>query len=113
MELKDFISTALLAIDKGVEQAIKQREPKSLARFNPIWSDRSDKNWSDYVHPIEFDVAVTVVEKKNKDGRGGLKVGVLEIAGGGSKANERSTVNRIKFILPVLLAGQPTESDMK
>jgi hypothetical protein len=109
--IEDFISDTLLAIDQGVQQAIQRRDPNSYARFNPVWNDRSDKTWLDYVQKIDFDVAVTVLEKNNKDGKGSIKVaGIVEFGGGASHADERSTVSRIKLIIPMLLAGQSTVS---
>jgi hypothetical protein len=98
MDLKMFVTTTLVQIIEGVQEAIKQISPSgSSAKINPtsnhaLYSDPKDVN---------FDVAVTVADKVSGEGKAGLKVMSIEIGGGGGKISESEAVSRIQFSVPV------------
>jgi hypothetical protein len=109
MELREFVTETLVAIQEGVQGAIRHvsKNPEMLGRINPIWLEGETvvEGWKNYVQPVEFDVAVTTMNKASKDGKGGGSVEVLAIANinvgaEGSKSSEHSIVNRIKIHRP-------------
>jgi hypothetical protein len=53
-----------------------------------------------------------VSNKTEASGRAGVKIWVVEGGGGVSKMAEHSTVNRVKFTVPVLLPVSPLKWDM-
>ncbi len=100
MELDEFISKTLVQIIAGVTKA--QDEHSDLV--NPMGAGkvyRVNRPPSEAVKSVDFDVAVTVEEKKGA--KGGAKISVLgnNIGGsGGSESTERS-VTKIKFSVPI------------
>jgi|SRR6516162_6997805 hypothetical protein len=108
MELKEFVTETLLSITEGVGEAIRRRlEDKSgVSVINPVWAGM-EVDWKELVQQVEFDVAVTEADKTTGGGKAGIRVlPLVEVAGEGSKAWERSTVSRIKFSVPVILPAQ-------
>lgn len=52
---------------------------------------------------IDFDVAVTVTEKAEKEGGAAISVaGVFGLGGKASAASETSSISRIKFSVPIV-----------
>jgi hypothetical protein len=98
MELRDFVAKTLSAILDGVEDAIRNAPEDRAGKIAPVIGGEED--WSKAPLPIEFDVAVT------EAGKGNIEVLPFEGGGGESKAWERSTVNRIKFYIPVIYGAQ-------
>lgn len=100
MELREFVTETLVQIQEGVQNAIARRsghEAKGV--INPAWSDTyTDANRQ----MVEFDVAVTVVDKLEGSASGGLRVLSIEIGAKGSKAAEKNIVSRVKFSVPVV-----------
>jgi hypothetical protein len=103
MDLKEFISESLVQIQEGVQDAIHRRQAKkdSSGVINPVWGNADDIS-AEHCQDVEFDVAVTVSDKMSGSAKGGLKIYVAEFGGEGSKSSERSTVNRLKFSVPVV-----------
>ena len=101
MELKEFVSNALVDIIAGVAEA--QSRVKDIAVIEPNINAANPKGGSsDSPHKIlrsaDFDVAVSVSDEV----KGGVKGGifVLGLLGGEAISDGRftnSTVNRIKF----------------
>ena len=110
MELKEFVTETLIAILEGVNAASKRAEESKLnGVVNPFWTDEAEKgDWKDYVQPVEFDVAVTATDKVSGGGKASIKLfTVAEVGAEGSKGTERSTVNRIRFSIPIVPPGTP------
>jgi hypothetical protein len=109
MELQEFVTETLVAIQKGVAEAItRAEEDKTIGAINPVWSD--DKvDWKDHVQLVEFDVAVTATDKSSGGGKGSIKIlSIAEVGAEGSKSLERSTVSRVKFSIPIVPPAKPT-----
>jgi hypothetical protein len=115
MELNEFIKTTLLEVQQGVQAAIVELESRpslSYGRINPGFQGEDGRiNWKndDYRQNVEFDIAITVSNKQGASGRAGLKIWVADVGGDLSRTAERSTVNRIKFTIPILPAVSPIE----
>ena len=116
MELKDFISTTLVQIVKGVEEASEDLLD-SDAIVNPINvnPDRTEniliygyynpdaQIYSRPVQKIEFDIAVIVEQGKETKGSFGIQVGSIGIGTQGRSESGNSSVSRIQFTIPMLL----------
>jgi len=102
MELHEFVTTTLVQIQQGVQEAIAQSQQRGLkGAINPIWgaADRHDPN---YVRDVAFDVAVTVIDRT--EGSGGAAINVLSVKLGGemSQGAENSHVSRVQFSIPLI-----------
>lgn len=109
MDLREFVAESLVQIQEGIQDAIERRgaTAASAGTINPIWRDIPSRSWADHVQNVEFDVAVTVVDKTSTEGKAGLKiVSVAEVGGGLSKGEEHTTVSRIKFTVPIVPPAQ-------
>jgi hypothetical protein len=107
MELREFVTETLMAIQDGIAEAIRRAVEKQSTEkhftgiINPVWEGEDD--WKAHTQTIEFDVAVTESDKTSAGGKGGVKVlSVVEIGSEGSKVWEQSTVSRIKFSIPII-----------
>lgn len=103
MELQDFITEALVAIHKGVADAINQNDAAGgIGTISPIWIGEMD--WKANVEKVDFDIAVTASDKISGTLKSSIKVFSMVDAGGDAvKAREQSMVSRVKFSVPVLL----------
>ena len=104
MDLTEFVTETLVAIQKGVLAAINRMDDEHIVgTINPVWLAEGKIDWKDYTQPVEFDVAVTTTDKASGGGKGGIKVlGLAEFGGEGAKSLEHSMVNRIKFTIPIV-----------
>ena len=113
MELKQFVSTTLVAVVEGVVDAqSKCQEAATGAHINPggllrttssisqdaIW-DNSENN---FARTVSFDVAVTVEDGSKTDAKVGVLSGFLSLGAGGESSNKQLAVNRVQFSVPVL-----------
>lgn len=107
MELQKFIQKTIVEIINGVKSAGKEVGENHI---NPSLTGELPKNAKTYyqeiVQDVEFDVAVTVEEKKEGGVEGKISVLGYGIGGGISTDNTASTVTRIKFSVPLLYSGQ-------
>jgi len=102
MELKDFISATLTEIQQGVQAAInKTLSSKTNGAINPCWGTTTDIG-SGHIQNVQFDVAVTVVEKTEGSAEAGIRVVGFKLGGGGSGSTETSNVSRIQFSIPIV-----------
>lgn len=99
MELHKFITSMLKEIQLGVSTAIN--ETKGTGAINPAWGTTNDIG-PQHVQNIEFDIAVTAVEKKNDSTEGGIKIPCIHIGGNICENNENSKIHRIKFSIPLI-----------
>jgi hypothetical protein len=104
MDLETFIAETLRQIVKGVKTA-QQHEDCKGASINPI-DPRPGHPHGQVVRvkEIEFDVAVTVSEGSERQGKGNIGVAsILGIGGHASSTSANSSVSRIKFAVPLIL----------
>ena len=115
MELKSFVTQALIEIVEAVEDAQKKLE-KSDARINPrdtvmmhasenrvAWLENGNRNR--YGQIVEFDVSVTASERDETQGGVGIQVASITIGAGisGKTEDQNSVISRLKFFVPVFL----------
>lgn len=104
MELDVFIKHTLVSIKRGIREANAElatlegktlgQDGQALFAMEGFGRDRKEG----YIH---FDVAVTVSHEDKKSGGGGVKIAVVNIAGGKDNTVSQEHVSRIQFhILP-------------
>ena len=102
MELNEFIAATLSEIQKGVQAAITDTCQNGVnGVINPVWGTTRDIGAA-HIQNVQFDIAVTVVEKVSGQVGGGIKVVGINLGGGGSGASETTEVSRIQFSIPVV-----------
>lgn len=101
MDLKTFVRTTISQIIEGVDEAIAALPKGSSARINPAVSH------ANYSKPenVEFDVAITVMESSQKEGKLGIKV----LSASGESKSETESASRIKFCVPVSVPCMPSK----
>ena len=115
MDLKEFVSETLRQIMDGVKEA-KDLATTYGADVNPhasmyhapnlssiVFYRHTEKRGDQPVQTVEFDVAVTATEGKQREG--GAKLAVMSISLGGKQSSEtlNSSVSRVKFSVPIFL----------
>lgn len=90
MELKDFITTALMQVNDGIVNA--QKEVKGIT-INP-----ASAGFRDF---IEFDISVSITDSKEKNHGFGLSVLPIGTWLQRTTREARGSQHRIKFLLPV------------
>jgi hypothetical protein len=101
MDLETFIAETLRQIVKGVKTA-QQHDDCKGAYINAVQLRPSA--FTEGVREIEFDVALTVSEEKEKQGK--ANIGIASYFGAGGQASStaaNTSVSRIKFSVPVFL----------
>jgi|GEM_PF-2628045 hypothetical protein len=93
MELKQFITDALLSITQGVEEANGQGN----GRFRLISDIDLGAGHCALGVPVEFDVAIEVVEQKEKSAGAKLGVAAVGIGGDIKNAQDSRQQHRLKF----------------
>lgn len=110
MQLDDFVSETLKQIIKGVVEAQEFGNGKNAkvnpdsARFHSPTAavQTMCQETGVPLQHVAFDVAVTVSEEKNEEGKG-KSVGSISVSPAGTNSTQNSSVSRIKFEVPVLL----------
>ncbi|MET4102512.1 hypothetical protein ABIE58_001946 [Roseovarius sp. MBR-78] len=115
MDLKEFIKETV----SGICNASSELEDEGLygAILNPptdrIRSTVYEEGGAEYIYrrveSIEFDVAVTVEEETQKEGKAGLKVFSSEVGGGATKGNRNEIASRVKFTMSLCFPVTPEE----
>ena len=98
MDLENFVTDSLNQIFNGIKGA-QDAAAKVGGEINPKTSGSGTFANGRIIHPIEFDVAVTVVE--TSDVKGGISVMGVGVKGASTENN--TSVSRIKFKIPVSL----------
>ena len=113
MNLKDFVSETLSQIIDGVKLAQDHAKdagavvsPTDLMSPNPDATSLLSGPNAKPVQLIYFDVAVSTAHDKKAKGGAGLFVGPVTLGGQAQSGAASSTVNRIKFSVPIILPGQ-------
>lgn len=113
MDLQEFIQVSLVQISKGIEAANAELKG-SNAMINPrnlavnaggganygIITELSTK-LPRIVELVEFDIAITVSEGTEKNGKIGISVGSVGFGVGGKNTEANSSLSRLKFKIPV------------
>ena len=113
MELQYFVTETIKALMQGVENA-KETATRLGGRVNPVRSsgtNDADQFGIEYegdpkrrpLTMIDFDIAVTASEQKEKETGGSIKVWSLSLGGKRSGSDSNQTVSRIKFLIGVVL----------
>lgn len=103
MELREFISKTLFAIQAGVNDAIHlAKDDKVPGAINPVWGGAL-KSTRDDAQIVTFDIAVQASESDSSKGGGGIKVLGVGVDGNLSSSIENTRTSRIQFTIPVLL----------
>ena len=111
MELKDFVSSTLIQLIDGILDAQKNAKEKG-AVVNPEEMFHSDFNKLSrtkshrLLQVVEFDIALTIAEDKQLKGTAGAVVAVLGLGYQAQTGDQKSTVSRIQFSVPVILPTQ-------
>jgi hypothetical protein len=90
MELKQFISNALLSITQGIEDA-----NKVSPRFQMSGQIHGGKNINGEF--VEFDIAVEVSDSSEKSGKAGIGVSIIDIGGAVKATQNNQNTHRLKF----------------
>lgn len=117
MELKSFVTQALVEIVQGVKDAQEQLKstgasinPDGLFHTQPTSEDHvaiSIPGSKPYIYGqiVEFDVSVTASEKDAAQGGVGIQVASITIGAAlsGTTEEQSSVVSRLKFSVPLFL----------
>ncbi len=109
MQLDDFVSETLKQIITGVTSAQKFGREHN-AKINPstarFYKSAEGQTYCQEtgvpLQQVAFDVAVTVTEE-HATSDGGKTIGSISVSPTGSSSAHNSSINRIKFQVPVLL----------
>lgn len=103
MELEQFVANALKQIMSGIRTAAEGQTAESKdGVISPVW-EGDHARWAERdFQLVEFDIAVTVDEKKGTTAGMGIQVVSAVIGGRIEKSSSNSTVSRVKFSVPIL-----------
>jgi len=111
MELNEFVTSTLVQIQQGVQDAIAQSRQRALnGAINPIWG-AADKYDRSYVREVAFDVAVTVIDRTEGSAGGAINVLSLKLGGEMYGMAGNSHVSRIQFSIPIVAPATEVNSD--
>ena len=115
MELQEFITTTLVQIARGIENAAKELEgtraivnPRNVhaieGKGNSVYGYlNTQKQFYKVVQKIDFDVAVTAEKGTETKGGIGIQVGSIGLGSQGKSEKSNSSVSRICFSIPIVL----------
>lgn len=106
MELQEFISSVLVSIVRGVEDAQAQLK-NSKATINPLGVKaqialEQNKETPEF-HNVDFEVAVEVLSKGEQSAGIGVQIAVFKVGVNGNKLESESQVSKLRFSVPVHL----------
>lgn len=112
MNLEDFIAETLTQIVGGISKAQGKIESYG-AEVNPKMQSNSTVNSAlgliytgqpgIYAQLVQFDVALTVKEGTGTKGGIGIASGIVNLGSSGQSTNENTSVNQVKFAVPLAL----------
>ncbi|EKO3860424.1 MULTISPECIES: hypothetical protein [Vibrio harveyi group] len=110
MKLDKYVEETIKQVISGV-QAAKTFGDQNGAKVNPATATfKSENSTIIYcyetgvpIQEISFDVAVSVSESSSEQSTPEITVGSITTAGSGMTDSQSSSLNRIKFSIPVLL----------
>lgn len=96
------VTATLGEIRPGVQDAINNTIAKEgKGAINPVWGTTKDIGPA-HIQDIQFDVAVTIVEKDAGSVEGGIKVVGVRLGGSASGSTENTHASRVQFSIPVV-----------
>lgn len=117
MQLKDFISETLSQLIGGVVEA-QEKAQASGGRVSPHVRNPSDSkslygrtNDQLPVIFVDFDISVEAQETTGTKGGIGVVTGMFNLGSAGESKENRQSMNKIKFSIPVALPLQPYKED--
>jgi len=125
MELQTFITTTLVQIARGIEDAAKQLEgtkavvnPRNVHAVEGKGASvygylNTQKQFFKVVQKIDFDVAVTAERGTETKGGIGIHVGSIGVGSQGKTEKANSSVSRISFSVPMVLPMEDAPFDAK
>lgn len=112
MNLQEFTKETLVQIVYAVNEAkgelskVNAKTPNNvIANGHHIMDDKT----KEHVIVVDFDVAITTETTKENKGGVGLQVASLNFGGKFGHKDNNQTFSRVKFSLPLVLPGKPTE----
>jgi inner membrane protein involved in colicin E2 resistance len=100
MELRTFITQALLDIVNGIKDAQKETEVGTIAPAIAL-----EKTWVELgitkIQVIDFEIAVRIDESSGKDAKIGVVSGIFNSGVTGKSSNEKSHESKIRLKVPV------------
>jgi hypothetical protein len=100
VELHEFITATLVDIQRGVQAAINLTGQNKVAGvINPAWGGSVGHS---HLQKVEFDIAVTGIERMSGQADAGIKVWDAGVAGKAEVSDESSKVSRIKFVVCII-----------
>jgi hypothetical protein len=106
VELREFISTVLVSLVRGVEDAQSQLKD-SKATVNPLGIKAQIALEQNEETPgftnVEFEVAVEIQSKTEQSGKIGVQVAVFNMGADGKKLSSESNTSKLRFSVPVHL----------
>jgi hypothetical protein len=113
MNLNEFITATLTQIIQGIKSAQKvaNENGAKISSTNLTFTGAKsgagivyyDKISLEIVQYVDFDIAVTTKEGDKEKGGVGIFVGSFGVGAQAQTENERSSLNRIKFSIPLYL----------
>lgn len=106
MELKEFVTTAIVEVTKGVEDAIAALNGVDCWINPPVGSSgnfiEKDKKWGNRaVQEIEMNVSITADSESGVKGKITVVSGLLNIGGKGDSREGSRTINSLRFKVPI------------
>lgn len=106
MQLKDFISNALVEICSGIAEAKTQIGNHALAPYS-ITTPTGETEEVHKIEQIQFEVCVTVGDSNSLKDKNGFEFGILQVVSAKIGKNEdsksnKTEVNKISFSVPYL-----------
>ena len=112
MNLEDYIAETLQQIVSGVAKA-QELTADHGAHVNPYLRGNVTINSSVgliptaaqglYAQLVHFDVALTIKEGTGTKGGIGVATGIVNLGSAGKSSNENTTLNHVKFTVPLAL----------
>ena len=103
MELRTFITKALIDITQGVADAQRQSEETEIVPHTNIQLNAIELGFTPY-QVVKFEVQVRVDESKGSEGKIGVVSSLIGASMAGSSSNESQHVTTLQFSVPVLFA---------
>lgn len=103
MDIRTFVTEALVQIQEGVQSAIDRRMSSDIntGAINPQFSP-FDKGRDALVEKVHFDLAVTVRSSEASGAGGSISILQISFDGNKSKSQEEDTVSRIQFAVRII-----------
>lgn len=107
MNLEKFVEESIMQIANGIKNAQASSEdilicPSVIPSENGLLIKEDGARFREAPQMINFDIAVTVTESKDKKGSGEVQVLGLSFGGGLDSNYQNSSISRIKFEIPIV-----------